>query len=173
MVDRELLWVERELLWVERELLVVERELLVVERELLGVERGLLWVERELLVVERGLLGVERELLVVERELGRLRVDRCGARGWSGCAILGLGGEAEGRCAVSEAVCGKCGGKMVYNVPRLSEAGGWVHKVTGSFECGTFTPPSLYIYPQDFDTVKPRDREINDKMEDGRGDVTR
>lgn len=31
--------------------------------------------------------------------------------------------------------CGKCGGEMVYNVPRLGANGGYIHKATGKFQC--------------------------------------
>jgi hypothetical protein len=33
--------------------------------------------------------------------------------------------------------CTKCGGEMVYNVPRMGPNGGFVHKATGRLVCGT------------------------------------
>lgn len=31
--------------------------------------------------------------------------------------------------------CAKCGKEMIYNVPRLGAAGGFIHKDTRDFEC--------------------------------------
>ena len=31
--------------------------------------------------------------------------------------------------------CGKCGKEMIYNVPRLGSAGGYIHKETNKLEC--------------------------------------
>ena len=36
--------------------------------------------------------------------------------------------------------CGHCGKKMAHNVPRLGDAGGFVHKETGKFECSNKNP---------------------------------
>lgn len=33
------------------------------------------------------------------------------------------------------AICGKCGGLMIFNVPRLGERGGYIHRDTGKFDC--------------------------------------
>lgn len=32
--------------------------------------------------------------------------------------------------------CAKCGGEMIYNVPRLGASGGFIHKETGYISCG-------------------------------------
>lgn len=31
--------------------------------------------------------------------------------------------------------CADCGGEMVWNVPRMGPAGGFVHKESGNFDC--------------------------------------
>ena len=31
--------------------------------------------------------------------------------------------------------CAKCGGEMIYNIPRLGKDGGFIHKETGRFIC--------------------------------------
>ena len=69
-------------------------------------------------------------------------------------------------------VCAYCGKEMTHNVPRCAGDCGWVHKHSGNYDCdavptATTTTPT-YMHPYEMEWTKPRDREINDKMEDGR-----
>ena len=55
--------------------------------------------------------------------------------------------ESEDRPA-SAYTCTKCGGRMVFNVPRMGPDGGFVHASTGSFECNAPTPQEVQYQMQ-------------------------
>jgi hypothetical protein len=70
-------------------------------------------------------------------------------------------------------VCNYCGKEMTHNVPRCLGDCGWVHKHSGTFDCDADAVPTsrdtpAYLSSAEMEWTKPRDREINDKMEDGR-----
>ncbi len=68
-------------------------------------------------------------------------------------------------------VCHYCGKEMTHNVPRCGGDCGWVHKHSGTFDCDA-VPPTMYtpayLHPDAMEWTKPRDREIDKLMEDGR-----
>jgi hypothetical protein len=62
---------------------------------------------------------------------------------------------------------------MTHNVPRCAGDCGWVHKHSGTFDCDADAVPTsrdtpAYLSAAEMEWQKPRDREIDKLMEDGR-----